>query len=309
MTDDLFRGDHPEPDEPGAVLYQHTVLAQTCLPYRDPGLDVRVWERANGSIRLRVEAGSALHPETGEWVQLGLPHGPKPRLILAHLNAMALRTGSPEIEVEASLTAFVKRLGLDPKGRNMRIVKDQLARLATAQVRLAVAYSEREARQVQAHLIGEFDLWLPKESGGRVLWPTTVTLDPRYFISLTKHAVPLHEHALAALAHNAMALDAYTWTAQRLHRVPVGQPQLVPWAALRAQFGWHYERTRDFRRDFLSTLRLVLDQYPSAKLEADERGLLLRWSPPPVLCRRSTVPRMPEPEPPADGGEPSAQAE
>ena len=54
--------------------------------------------------------------------------------------------------------------------------------------------------------------------------------------------------------------------------------------------------------DFLTTLQLVLDQYPSAKLEADERGLLLRWSPPPVLCRRSAVPKMPEPEPPADGG-------
>jgi hypothetical protein len=29
MTDDLFRVE-PEPDEPAAVLYQHTVLAQTC---------------------------------------------------------------------------------------------------------------------------------------------------------------------------------------------------------------------------------------------------------------------------------------
>ena len=36
------------------------------------------------------------------------------------------------------------------------MVRDQLTRLAAAEVRLAVAYSNREARQVQAHLIGGF---------------------------------------------------------------------------------------------------------------------------------------------------------
>jgi hypothetical protein len=61
------------------------------------------------------------------WLDVGLPFGPKPRLVLFHLNAEALRTQSPLIELEDSLTAFVKRtLGLDPKGRNIRIVKDQL---------------------------------------------------------------------------------------------------------------------------------------------------------------------------------------
>jgi hypothetical protein len=45
-----------------------------------------------------------------------MPHGPKPRLVLYHLNAEALRTQSPAIELEDSLTAFVKRtLDLDPK--------------------------------------------------------------------------------------------------------------------------------------------------------------------------------------------------
>ena len=48
---------------------------------------------------------------------------------MAHVNAEALRNDSPEIEIEDSLTAFVKRLKLDPKGRNMRTIKDQLARL------------------------------------------------------------------------------------------------------------------------------------------------------------------------------------
>jgi len=56
--------------------------------------------------------------------------------VLYHLNTQALRTRSPIIELEDSLTAFVRRtLKLDPKGRNIRAVKEQLARLAAADFR------------------------------------------------------------------------------------------------------------------------------------------------------------------------------
>jgi Plasmid encoded RepA protein len=81
---------------------------------------------------LLIEAGKALHPQSGQWVRPGLPFGPKPRLILSFLNTEARRSGSPEIEVEDSLTAFVGRLRLDPGGRTIRTVKDQLARLSAA---------------------------------------------------------------------------------------------------------------------------------------------------------------------------------
>jgi hypothetical protein len=44
--------------------------------------------------------------------------------VLYHLNAKALRTQSPVLELEDSLTAFVKRtMSLDPKGRNIRTAK------------------------------------------------------------------------------------------------------------------------------------------------------------------------------------------
>ena len=106
------------------VLYQHTVLCQTVMPYRDPGPDARLWHRVQGNAHLEIQAGRALHPEKREFVDVGLPFGPKPRLVLYYLNAEALRTRSPLIEVQDSLTSFVKRIGLAPKGQNMTIVKD-----------------------------------------------------------------------------------------------------------------------------------------------------------------------------------------
>jgi hypothetical protein len=68
-------------DQTRSIIYQHTVLCQTCLPYRNPGDEVRVWDRENGKVSLRVRAGEARHPQCG-WIQIGLPFGPKPRLCL-----------------------------------------------------------------------------------------------------------------------------------------------------------------------------------------------------------------------------------
>ena len=36
----------PPPDADDAILYQHSVLCQTCLPYRDPGDEIRLWSAA-----------------------------------------------------------------------------------------------------------------------------------------------------------------------------------------------------------------------------------------------------------------------
>lgn len=278
----LDAGDVVNGDDPGAVQFAHAVFAQTGLPYRNPG-DVREWERANGAARLKVLAGEALHPGSGEFVQVGLPYGPKPRLILAHLNGEALRQGSPEVEVDDSLTAFVKRLRLDPGGRTIGAIKDQLARLSASSIRLGYV-SDGRAVTVNSQIVTAFDLWFPK-NGQRVLWPSTVRLSADYFDSLVKHAVPLHEVALAALSGNAMALDVYAWLAQRLHRVDPGKPVLVPWPALHAQFGWHYDRLDNFRPVFRRTLGQVVSQYRGARVDLDRRGLMLWHSQTPVRGR------------------------
>ncbi len=289
LTRLLDAGDLIHGEEPGPVLYAHTVFCQTGLPYRNPG-DVREWERANGAARMEIIAGKAMHPETGEFVKVGLPYGPKPRLILAHLNGEALRQQSPRIEVEDSLTAFVKRLHLDPGGRTIGAIKDQLARLSASSIRLGYVRDGR-AVTVNSQIVTSFDLWFPRVDGHRVLWPSAVQLSADYFDSLTRHAVPLHEIALAALSGNAMALDVYAWLAQRLHRVDPAKPVLVPWPALRMQFGWHYDRLVHFRPVFRRTLDMVVSQYRGARVELDHRGLALSHSATPVKGRTAIMVR------------------
>jgi hypothetical protein len=138
--------------------------------------------------------------------------------------------------------------------------------------------------QVNTQFVSAFDLWFPKQDQ-RVLWSSTVRLSEEYFQTLGQHAVPLDHRAVAALSSSSMALDVYVWLAQRLHRVPAGKPQFVDWASLHEQFGQGFARIRDFRRKFLQTLSHVTSAYPAARMSADDRGMTLSHSPPPVAPR------------------------
>ena len=266
------------------------ILSIAIMPMPPPpaiGDDVREWERRQGMATLRMEAGSAYDPVTGDFVKLGLPYGEKPRLILIHLASEAVRTGNPVVDVEGSMTAFARSLGLETNGQQLKFMKEQLARLASATVRMGVV-EEGRAVQVNTQIVSAFDLWFPKQADQRVLWPSTVRLSQEYFQSLGRHAVPLDHRAVAVLASSSMALDVYVWLAQRLHRVPTGKPQFVSWVAMHEQFGQGFARIRDFRRRFLHTLHQVTTTYPAARIESDEGGLTLAHSAPPVPPRSAS---------------------
>lgn len=265
-----------------SILYQHTVFCQTGMPYRDPGDEARTWKRYNGMATLMISAGSVIHPKLNDFVDVGLPFGPKPRLILAHLNTEALLTGKPEIETERTLTRFVSHgLNMDTNGRNMRMVKDQLARLSACTIRLGMV-KDGEGIQVQSQIVSSFNVWLEKDDRQRVLWPSIIRLSGDYFESLQRHAVPLDESHLAALSHSAMALDVYAWLSQRLHRVGKNQGAFIPWTSVAQQFGMGYDRIRAFRAVFKVALGQVQAVYRTARVGVSPKGLTLWNSPPPV---------------------------
>jgi hypothetical protein len=205
---------------------------------------------------LQIEAGHIYHPALKTFVEIGLPWGPKPRLILAHLNAEAMRQRSPVIEIESSLSAFVKRIRGFQHGREIRAFKDQLARISNGSFRFAVE-TATGPEQTNAYIITNFKLWPEKDERQRVLWPTEIRFSTEYFESLQDHAVPLNEADLAALAHSALAIDLYCWLAQRLHRVNPNRPAFIQWPALKQQFGPDYGRMDHFKEEFRKKLRQI----------------------------------------------------
>jgi hypothetical protein len=271
------------------AIFQHAILCQTFLPYRNPGDGVRVWQQHQGNVSLAVQANDALNPETNRFEFVGLPYGTKSRLILAHINSQAIKTGDKTLHIEDTMSAFIKSLGLNTDGRTIAEVKEQLRRLTTSLISLGYSDGERSV-QVNFQIVKTFDAYFPKDENKRVLWNSTIQLTDDYFNSLATHAIPLDERALAALSHNAMALDIYAWLAQRLHRITPNSPQFISWQNLKDQFGSGYGEMKKFKQVFRKTLQIVRLQYQSARIEEDiNKGLMLFCSPTPIPSKNFTM--------------------
>ena len=266
------------------LSYMHSVMAQVAMPYRRTAS--RRCQRKNGRASLLIEAGNVAGP-SGERIDVPLPFGTKPRLILAHLNGEALRTGRSVISVDGTLRRFAaKILNHIPNGRETRSLKEHLRNLSAATIILS-QYDERGfVDEVRSQVVSGMRLWAGEE-GQQTLWPSEVRLSLDYFESLQRHAVPLDSRHLKGLSHSALALDLYAWLAQRLHRIKRGQV-FMTWESLRGQFGIDYSDMRDFRKAFRGALRKVLTVYGDARVEEAMDsggrvvGFLLEHSPPPV---------------------------
>ncbi|MBL7816109.1 MAG: plasmid encoded RepA protein [Saprospiraceae bacterium] len=269
------------------AVFQHSILCQTFLPYKNPGEDVRDVQKRQGRAVLSLEAGSIFNPHTESFEKVGLPYGAKARLILSYISTQAVRQQNPVVDVANSMTAFIKRIGLNNDGVTIKLAKEQLKRLAATRMSIGfVLDSDTNAKrgiQTNLNLIQSFDVWFSDNPKEKTLWNSTVKLSDEYFNSLINHAIPLDERALAALSNNALALDTYSWLAQRLHRVQIGQPEFVHWEGLKEQFGEGYADMFKFKQKFRQTLQLVLSQYKDAKIEeVKNKGFHLKHSPTPI---------------------------
>ena len=284
-----------KPEKP-AITYSHSIMCQTSLPLKDMK-DQRQWISKNGASVIMLEAGKVLHPDKDEFIELGLPFGAKPRLILLYLNQQAILKQSPVIEVEDSLGAFIRRIGLDsaPNGRLYREVKDQLGRLAASRLYIGNRWNGRTVTE-KRDIVQDIDVFFPKDSRQRILWPNSIRLSDEYFNNLALHAVPLDETALYLLKDSALELDIYAMLAERLHRISNdGKGQFISWAQLYEQYGGGYSQIRQFRSKFLHHLQNVCAVYPSARIEhktSDKgmaKGLQLYHSPPPVIKKSVAI--------------------
>jgi hypothetical protein len=126
--------------------------------------------------------------------------------------------------------------------------------------------------------------WLGEEEDGTpTVWPGIVRLGQEYYEDLLKHAVPLDARALRALAHSAMALDAYSFLARRLHSL--AKPVKVTREQFKAQFGHEYRGKYglyDFWKEWVAAVRAALAVYLSAKVDLLPDGMMLYPSLPPV---------------------------
>ena len=278
------------PDDTAAddPAFLHAVLCQVGLP-RSPTPD-RSFIRSSGTASLRIDAGQWF--DGRGWAEMPLPSGTRPRLVLFHVCSEAIRSKSPVVEVEHSSSAFLKRLGIAKGGESMAHFKRQMLALAACRMQLGYQTASRVIN-LKCDPIEQFEAWLQHDdSGQRVMWPGVMTLSGKFFETLSEHAVPLDPHAIAGLQNSALALDTYTWLAHRLCRVRKDAGIVLPWRALKGQFGQEYRTEKDFKRELAGALKKALAVYPAARVEKVRGGLRLFPSAPPIK-RLGVVVQMP----------------
>ena len=154
---------------PDRIDFLHTVQCQCGIPYKNPGDDVREWDRKQGNATLHIEAGSAIDPKTGDFVKLGLPYGEKPRLVLIHLATEAVRTGNPIVDVEESMTAFARSLGIDCAAMRFIAVKSAV-HFRSGFERIAGSIHNVNARAIHTHDFTK----LPRKKRNKDVFPVEI---------------------------------------------------------------------------------------------------------------------------------------
>lgn len=272
---------------PDSISFQHSVMCQLGMPRSKP--KGRSFERSSGNASLLMEAGQLFR--RGEWVEMPLPYGTRPRLALIHMSTQAIQTRSKHIEIGRSMRDYMLTLGLSTDGREYQRFKKQIEALSTCRVTLGMSAGGEDIT-LNTQPIRSFRAWFSHDDEQGAMWPGVVELSDDFFNTLIEHAVPLDNRAISMLQHSPLGLDIYTWLAQRLYRVRSPNGNSLSWATLRSQFGHEYADPRNFKRKFKVALRQVYAAYPDAKIEEINGGLKLFQSPPPVpkrIGRRSSA--------------------
>lgn len=267
-------------DEDNAVGFLYSGWCQAALPHRRLP-DAEGWQIQSERVTLVVEPG--MRPTaTGKPAPIGVPYGSRARLILIYLQSEAIRTKSREIELGGSLRAWLYRLGIPQGGKSIAAVREQAERLSLC--RLTFRVQSGNSMGLVNQSIVDTALFLDNQDDRQPsLFLEKAKLSEGFYAQLQKHPVPLEESAIRAVSNNSQALDIYAWLAYRLHSLCA--PRSITWRALRPQFGASFGRLDNFRARFNDNLRLALAVYPAARVDVDEKGLVLHPSRPPVAAR------------------------
>ena len=249
------------------------------LPRTNPGRQLQ-YKRVNGPYTLIVTAVG----------QSGLPFGNLSRLLLAWVCTEAVRTQSRELFLGASLSGFMRRLGMAPIGGGSRGDRtrlcNQMKRLFNAHIQLA--YEDKQvSASVNSPVASRTEFWWnerrPNEQG---LWDSQIELGEKFFHEIIQHPVPLDLNILKALKRSSLGLDLYLWLTYRTFTLR--RPLRLSWARLYRQFGAAPARANDnrtvedFRKGCLRELIKIKTAWPDLAY-ATAQGVLVLWPSKPAI--------------------------
>jgi hypothetical protein len=274
-------------DERQSIGISYTGFCLTSLPHKRLP-DEHAWQKQGHRVTLLVEPGR-LKTSQGDMKLYGVPYGARARMILLYLQTQAVRTGRPQVALGRSMRDWMERMGLAVGGETARSLREQSARISACSLKFFWEGDEGNARGFKRGAIVDSGLQFAIGDGTQgTLWEEQVTLDPVFYRALRDHPVPLQEAAIRQLRDRSMSLDLYVWLAWRLHTLTKLTP--ISWLAVHAQFGAGFDKLFHFKPRFVEALAAAVAAYPEARVELDDKGVILRPSRPPIARLTSPAP-------------------
>lgn len=271
----------PEPTEQDKAFLTRQ-LVQVTLPHSSPG-NVPIWKRKNGNLTLSIRPGWDHKKDQ----PVGYPFGSIPRLLLFWITTEALRIKSRKIELGASLTKFIRDVGLNPstgggkRGDGNRL-RNQMERLFRATISLEVNTNDNKAsgkRWIDMQVAPEGELWWNfKNPDQSTLFNSWIELGEKFYEAIISSPVPLDKRALKALKRSPLALDLYAWATYKTYSLNHHQKaeQLISWHAFMAQLGAEYNDHKNFKKKAKIAFKKVRAVYPGLEMEEVDGGFIIR---------------------------------
>ena len=275
QVDQLVRASEAAPD----TGFMARLMMLCSLPRTNPGTQLQ-YKRVNGPYTLIMTAVG----------QTGLPFGNLSRLLLAWVCTEAVRTQSRELFLGASLSGFMRRLGMTPIGGGSRgdrtRLRNQMRRLFNAHIQLAYE-DERVSASVNSPVASRTGFWWnERRPGGQGLWDSRIELGEKFFHEIIRHPVPLDLNILKAMKRSSLGIDFYLWLTYRTFTLR--RPLRLSWPRLYRQFGVDPVKAGDnrtvdnFRTDCLRELKKIKVAWPDLSYVAAKGVLVLLPSKPAV---------------------------
>ena len=253
-------------------------MALCSLPRSNPGNRLQ-YKRTNGPFKLVMVAGA----------DNKLPFGNLPRLLLSWVSTEAVRTQSRELVLGASLSEFMRELGVySSSGGKYTRLRNQMKRLFGCSVSLIYKDEHREATATT--LIADLtDFWWSRPEGPGA-WKSKIRLGEAFFNEIINHPVPLDMNTLTALKRSSLGLDLYLWLTYRTFTLCA--PLRLTWPHLYRQFGADPSKASDhrtvqnFRCKVLRELKKIKLAWPELNY-GTARSFLILYPSTPVIAPRN----------------------
>jgi len=260
--------------EAGMLAFMARAMIMATLPHSK--LDADYFQRWNGDYVLTIQANPVF----------GMPYGSLPRLLLAWITREAKRTKSHVLHLGKSFSEFLRALDLSRSGGkrgDATRLRDQMLRLFSSHI--SCVYQDKKngvCKADQFQVARSFELWWNplKDNQCNISKQSTITLSKDFFEEIIDRPVPIDLRVLQALRKSPLQIDIYTWLTYRFFSLK--KSTLIPWISLKNQFGSNYAENRqglrDFKREFIRSLRVVTAFYNEAKVSLEDDGINLNPS-------------------------------